>query len=195
MAPAGRPLQAVPPVRLDERVGHVEVVAVLGAGEEGCLLAQQAALAGCAVRLYDPDPAVLLRAQERIRASIEQGLAAGRLRPEDKQRALDGILATADLEEAVTHGDLVVEAGDRTGAERRALFLRVGESCRASALVATCRGSPDELMDWMPQPGRLFRLRMSASLPSVEPGVETSTDALERARQFIGRLGGAPAWA
>ena len=47
----------------------------------------------------------------------------------------------------------------------------------------------------MPQPGRLFRLRMSASLPSVEPGVETSTDALERARQFIGRLGGAPAWA
>ena len=114
-------------MRLDERVGHVDVVAVLGAGEEGCLLALQAALAGCAVRLYDPDPAILLRAQERIRASIEQGVAAGRLRPEDKQRALDGILATADLEEAVTHGDLVIEAGERTGAERRALFLRVGE--------------------------------------------------------------------
>jgi len=175
-------------VRLDERVERVEVVAVLGSGEEGSLLAQQAALAGCAVRLYDPDPAALLRAQERIRASIDQSLAAGQLRPQDKQRALDGILATADLEEAVTHGDLVIEAGERTGADRRALFLRVGESCRASALVATCRGSPDELMDWMPQPGRLFRLRMSASPPSVEPGVETSPDAVDRAREFVERL-------
>ena len=105
-----------------------------------------------------------------------------------KQVHLDGILATVDLEEAVTHGDLVVEAGERTGAERRALFLRVGESCRASALVATCRGSPDELMDWMPQPGRLFRLRMSESRPSIEPGVETSADAVERAREFAERL-------
>ncbi len=175
-------------MRLDGGVQDVEVVAVLGADEEGCLLAQRAALAGCAVRLYDPDPATLLRAQGRIRASIDQGLAAGRLRPEDKQRALDGILATADLEEAVTNGDLVIEAGERTGAERRALLLRVGESCRASALVATCRGSPDELMDWMPQPGRFFRLRMSASPPSVEPGVETSPDAVERAREFIERL-------
>jgi 3-hydroxybutyryl-CoA dehydrogenase len=192
VAPAGGPLQAVPFVRLDERVGHVEVIAVLGAEEEGCRLALRAALASCAVRLYDPDPAVLRRAQERIRASIEQGVAAGRLRPEDKQRALDGILATADLEEAVTHGDLIVEAGERTGAERRALFLRVGESCRATALIATCRGSPDELMDWIPQPGRLLCLRMSGSLPSVEPGVETSVEALERARQFTERLGGEP---
>ncbi len=179
-------------MRLDDGVQHVEVVAVLGAGEEGCLLAQRAALAGCAVRLYDPDPAALRRAQERIRAAIEQGLAAGRLRPEDKQRALDGILVTIDLEEAVTHGDLVIETGERSGPERRALFLRLGESCRASALVGTCRGSPDELMDWLPQPGRLFRLRMAAP-PSVESGVETSVDAVERARHFAARLGTAPA--
>ena len=132
-------------MRLDDGVGHDEVVAVLGADEEGCLLAQQAALAGCAVRLYDPDPASLQRAQERIRASVEQGLAAGRLRPEDKQRALDGILATVDLEEAVTHGDLVIETGERSAPERRALFLRLGESCRASALVGTCRA-------WRPRP-------------------------------------------
>ena len=183
---------------LDRGVPQVDVVAVLGADEEGCLLAKQAALAGCSVRLYDPDPAALRRAQERIRAALEQGLAAGRLRPEDKQRVLDGILVTVDLDEAVTHGDLVIETGERSAPERRALFLRLGESCRASALVGTCRGSPDELMDWLPQPGRLFRLRVAspasvAPLASIEPGVETAEDTVERARRFASRLGATPA--
>jgi 3-hydroxybutyryl-CoA dehydrogenase len=188
-------LQAVPRVGLDGGVPQDDVVAVLGADEEGCLLAQQAALAGCAVRLYDPDPAALRRAQERIRATLEQGLAAGQLRPEDRQRALDGILVTVDVEEAVTHGDLVIETGERSAPERRALFLRLGESCRATALVGTCRGSPDELMDWLPQPGRLFRLRFLGTVPSIEPGLETSADAVERARRFAARLEAAPAGA
>jgi 3-hydroxybutyryl-CoA dehydrogenase len=174
-------------------VPGVEVVAVLGAGEEGCRLAEEAALAACAVRLYDPDAAALRRAQEHIRASVDRALGAGRLRPEDRQRALDGILVTTDLEEAVTHCDLVLEAGERSGAERHALFLQLGEACRASALVGTCRGSPDELMDWLPQPGRLFRLRLAAPRPSVQPGVETSDDAIARARQFADRLAAAPA--
>ncbi len=175
-----------------EPVRDVQLIAITGAGEEGCRLARVAALAGCAVRLHEPHPAALERAQEVIRAAIDGGLRAGRLGPADRQRALDGILVTTDLEEAVTHADLVVEATDATPEQRRALFMRLGDACRASALVATVAGDPDDLIDYLPQPGRLIGLRLpEGEAPRLEvvAGIETSPHALGGARRLARRLG------
>jgi 3-hydroxyacyl-CoA dehydrogenase len=171
-------------------VRDVEQVAIVGAGDAGCRLAQVAALAGCAVRLFATDPDALDRAQAAIRAAIDDGVSAGRLARVDRQRALDGILSTTDLDEAVTHADLVVEATDAAPAERRALFMRLGEACRASALVATVAGAPDDLIDYLPQPGRLIGLRLRDASETVEivAGIETSPHALGTARRLARRL-------
>jgi 3-hydroxybutyryl-CoA dehydrogenase len=173
---------------LDGRVNEVTLIAVAGVGDHGCRLARQAALAGLSVRLYDADASALERAQERIRRDVEVALAAGALSPVDKQRALDGIFATSDLDEAVTHADLVAEADAPSEEARRALLLRIGEACRASALVLTCGGDPDALMDWLPQPGRLVGLRLDAPVASVVSGVESTAEARESVERFVRRV-------
>ena len=164
-------------------------IAVVGAGPEACRLARLAALSGLTVRLHHPDPGALAQAQERIRADVEAQLAAGAIGPADRQRALDGILATGDLDEAVTHADLVAEVDAPDEEARRAALYRVGQACRASAVVAT-GGSPDALMDWLPQPGRLVGLRAGPAGLAIVAGVETSPEAREAAARFARRLDG-----
>jgi 3-hydroxyacyl-CoA dehydrogenase len=169
-------------------VGEIGLVAIVGAGQEACALARVAALAGFSVRLFDPDAGALDAAQARIRDAVAAGVVAGALTADDQQRTLDGILATSDLDEATTHADLVVEATEGTAEARRALVMRIGDACRASALVATCGGDPDELMDYLPQPGRLVALRLSHGGVAIEGGVETSAHALAAAERFAARL-------
>lgn len=164
-------------------------IAVVGAGPEACRLARLASLAGLTVRLHHPEPAALARAQERIRADVEAQLAAGAIGPADRQRALDGILFTGDLDEAVTHADLVAEVDAPDEAARRAALFRIGQACRASAVIAT-GGAPDALMDWLAQPGRLVGLRAGPSGPAIVAGVETSPEVREVAQRFARRLAG-----
>jgi 3-hydroxyacyl-CoA dehydrogenase len=171
---------------------EVEVIAVVGSGEDACHLARAAARAGCAVRLHDPDVDNLRRAQELIRETIAAALADGRLAAEDRQRVLDGIVPTPDLDEAVTHADLVVELSAAAPDHLRSLLLRLGQSCRASAVLATTSGAVDQLLDWVPQPGRLLGLRLPASegAPlSLFAGVETSAHALALVQHLAARLG------
>ena len=172
-----------------------QVIAIVGSGAAACGLACRAADAGHEVRLYHGDSAALALAQGLVRDAVERAVTAGRLDPGRRQRVLDGILATDDLTEAVTHASLIVEAADCSGAERRRLVMRLGEASRASAVVATV-ADPDALMDYLPNPGRLLGLRLPLDLDAPEgseaevvPGVETVPHALERARHFLRELG------
>jgi 3-hydroxyacyl-CoA dehydrogenase-like protein len=165
-------------------VSEASQVAVWGASDAAWRLAALGALAGCSVRLYDADPAALDAALQRMRDAVEADLAAGRLTAGDKQRTLDGVLATTDLDEAVTHADVVVVAAAEAPAQRAAL-LRLGDAVRASAVVATTAPA-DALVDWLPNPGRLVRLDLGAL--AVEGGRETSAGALEIARDLARRV-------
>ena len=169
-------------------------IAVVGAGEDGCRIARTASLAGLSVRVVDADPAALDGAQERIRLAIDAALEAGRIGPTDRQRALDGILFTSDLHEAVTHAALVIDSESRPVPGRRHLFMQLGEACRASTVLAATTGSPNDLIDWVPQPGRVIGLAVPEPSASGEParivaGVETSLHAIQLAQVFATRLG------
>jgi len=170
-----------------------EVIAIVGASRAACGWARRAADTGHAVRLHHSDPAALLQAQQCVREVVDRTAAEG-LGLARRQRILDGILATDDLAEAVTHAAVVVEALECTEVERRHLLMRLGEACRASAVVATA-GEPDALMDYLANPGRLigFSLPNDPDLPpgstvEIVPGVETAAHALERARLFVRQL-------
>ncbi len=171
-------------------VAELERIAVLGTGEEGCLLAVAASVAGCAVRLHGDDSATLDRAQETVRLAVEAQLRSGRLGPADRQRALDGIFTTTDLLEAVTHADLVLVAGEGPGSTH-ALVHRLGESCRASAIVAARGGPSEELAALLPSPGRLLGLccpRAGDELIELSAGPGTPGHVRERAGRFSARL-------
>jgi 3-hydroxyacyl-CoA dehydrogenase len=168
----------------------IETVAVLGSTEGGTACAVLAALAGCAVRLHDPDGPALAEACEAVRRRVDLAYSQGAITPSERQRILDGVLFTPDLEEALTGADLAVDVG--AGAPPPVATL--GEALRATAAVAAAGAtSPAELAAGLPQPGRVLALRLAASggpVPRVvvEPVRATSPHVLERARAFAARV-------
>jgi hypothetical protein len=160
-------------------------LAIIGTDRAASRLAGLASLAGCTVRLHDGDPRALDGALQRLRDGVEADLALGLLTAGDKQRILDGVLATTDLDEAVTHADLVAVLTPSATAAARATLLRVGEACRASVVVAT-PDPPDALMDWLPNPGRLVQL--DPHRLGVAGGVETAERALALAKALLDPL-------
>jgi 3-hydroxyacyl-CoA dehydrogenase len=87
-------------------------VAVLGSSPQACEMARARAEAGHLVRLYAPQADALAGAMARIRAAVEGLCAGGQLTATDRQRTLDGILGTTDLEEAISGAAVVLDARD-----------------------------------------------------------------------------------
>lgn len=169
----------------------VETMAVVGAGDTGNGIARAGALAGLRVRLYDPSPDTLHRSVELIRHGVQEAIARGRLSARNRQDILDGVLATTDLEEAVTDADLVIDAGPDLLDLKRDLFAKLGAASRATAILATTTSAfrLDAIARGIPQPGRIVGLRFAepieeASCVEIVAGGETSAETVERVRAF-----------
>jgi 3-hydroxybutyryl-CoA dehydrogenase len=168
----------------------IETVAVVGASDAGTTCAVLASLAGCAVRLHEPSPDGLDRAVEAVRRRVEAALAAGVITPGERQRVLDGVLFTGDLEEAVTAADLVVHAG----ADAEARLDRLAGLLRTTAAVAAAgESSPDIIAARVPQPGRVLALRLADAhgpVPRLEVhrAAETAEHVLVQAAAFAERV-------
>ncbi|MCO4774045.1 MAG: 3-hydroxyacyl-CoA dehydrogenase family protein [Deltaproteobacteria bacterium] len=103
----------------------VQSVAVLGAGTMGHGIAHVSAVAGCSVTLYDVSPEAAKRGLASIERNMDKGVARGKLDAADRDAALGRIRAVADLQEAVTGADLVVEAVPEKLALKQELFRTV----------------------------------------------------------------------
>jgi 3-hydroxyacyl-CoA dehydrogenase len=169
----------------------IDTVAVLGATDSGSACAVLAALAGCAVRLHEPSPAELDRAVDAVRGRLERALASGAITRTERQRVLDGVLFTRDLEEAATAADLLVDAADARGAVRR---VPLGELLRATTAVAAAGAAlASELARGLPQPGRVLTLRVTdaqgpAPRLEIAAGPSTVSHVLDRAERFAARV-------
>ena len=170
---------------------QIETVAVLGATSAGTTCAVLASLAGCAVRVFDGSDAALERAFEAVHRRVEVAHASGAITRTERQRILDGLLFTPDLEEALTGADLAVHAA-AAPAEDVAPHLAAG--LRATAAIAAAGDTPaDALASGIPQPGRVLALRLADAqgpVPRLDvvaaPG--TSPHVLERAQAFAARV-------
>jgi 3-hydroxybutyryl-CoA dehydrogenase len=168
----------------------IETVAVLGAGEAAGVWALLAALARCAVRLHHASLDALETTATAVRERVDLATGTGLLTRTERQRILDGILFTPDLEEAVTAADLLVDAG----AEADLAWPQLAGLLRASAPVAAAGPrTPAELARHLGHPGRLLLLRL-VHVPGplfraeLAPGPETVPHALARVRRWIERL-------
>jgi hypothetical protein len=165
----------------------IETVAVLGGADEGHALALVAALAGCAVRVWEADAA----AWERFRRRVDLAVAKGALTQSERQRVLDGVLFTPELPEAATGADLAADLSP--GPADLARLAAAAREVRATAVLAVVvppAASPD-----LPQPGRLLTIALEVApaagpLPrvSVAPLPSTTGHALERAAHLADRL-------
>ncbi len=172
-------------------------VAVIGAGDLGNGVARLAALGGLHVRLYDRSPDSLRRAVEHIRQGVQEAIARGRLSPEDRQSILDGVLATGDLEEAVSGSELVVDAAPDLVALKRALFAEVGRYGDEATLATVSALPLAEVARAAPHPERVVGLRFGEPIEDsdrleVVALATTEPVALERVRLFAARIGRRP---
>jgi 3-hydroxybutyryl-CoA dehydrogenase len=168
----------------------IETVAVVGATAEGTACAVLASLAGCVVRVFDGSDAALERAFETVRRRVEIAYASGAITRTERQRVLDGLLFTPDLEEALTGADLAVDAA--AGGDE--IVAHLAAALRATAAIAAAGKTPAAaLASRLPQPGRVLGLSLADAhgpVPRLDvvPGPGTSPHVLERARAFAARV-------
>jgi 3-hydroxybutyryl-CoA dehydrogenase len=118
-------------------IDEVNVVAVVGAGTMGRGIAQAFAQAGYATTLYDADPEAAHAAREAIEATLEKGVALGKVDPADKRRALERLRVETDLGEAVIDADLAIEAIPELLAAKSEMFAELDARCPGSAILAS----------------------------------------------------------
>ena len=168
---------------------RIETVAVLGTGEAAHACAMLAALSGCAVRVHAPALGALDAAFEAIRYRVELAIERGLLTRTDRQRILDGILFTPDLDEAVTGADLVAELD---GAPPGGLASAADRVRATAALAAADPEVARTLAASVAQPGRVLVLVVDRSggfsRLSVDAGPSTSPHTLAGTRDFASRL-------
>lgn len=87
----------------------IETIAVIGAGTMGHGIAQVAAAAGFRVLLNDVDRESLARGVAAIESNLAKGIQRGKLTEEDRDRTLQQIHGTIDLQSCAT-SDLIIEA-------------------------------------------------------------------------------------
>ncbi|CAN5871801.1 3-hydroxyacyl-CoA dehydrogenase family protein [soil metagenome] len=118
-------------------IDEVNVVAVIGAGTMGRGIAQAFAQAGYATTLYDADPGAARSARRAIEATLEKGVALGKVDPADRDQALDRLRVETDLGEAVIDADLAIEAIPELLAAKREMFAELDARCPGGAILAS----------------------------------------------------------
>ena len=105
----------------------IESIAVIGAGTMGHGIAQVAAASGFRVLLSDVDRESLARGILAIEGNLAKGIQRGKLTDADRDRTLQHIHGTTNLEECAA-GDLIIEATPEKLDLKREVLRRLEEA-------------------------------------------------------------------
>ena len=163
-------------------------IAVLGAGTMGHGIAYVAALAGCAVRLWDSNPAVLDTARDRIESLLAGGLKRGKLTEDDRARVHARLETVAHLPDAAAGADVVIEAVIEDLTAKQRLFAEVERRAPPTALLAsnTSSLSIGQIAAAIKEPGRLVGMHFfnpvhAMKLVEIVTHARTPGSVVERA--------------
>jgi 3-hydroxybutyryl-CoA dehydrogenase len=177
----------------------VRRAAVLGAGTMGQGIAQVAATAGLEVALFDVQQEFVDGGLARIRRSLEEGVAKGRVAPTDRDAALARVSGTTRFEDAVRGVELLIEAIPEDLELKREAFERVDRLADEGALLATNTSSLSigAIAEATRRPERVVGMHFFNPPPvmklvEVIRGARTSPEAVETARALALRFGKEP---
>lgn len=180
------------PERIPERVG------VLGAGMMGAGIAGACARAGLHVVLRDVTAGAAERGRDHVAGLLDRAVARGRTTPDERERVLARITATADPA-ALAGCDTVIEAVPEDAALKHTVFQEAGELVAPGALL--CSGTStlpvSRLADSVRQQENFLGLHFFSPvhrMPLVEivRGERTGEEALARAVDLVRLLGKTP---
>ena len=167
-------------------------VGVVGCGLMGAGIAEVCARAGLEVVVREVSDAAAASGHERIAASLNRAVQAGKVAAADLPSTLARLTLTTELR-ALAGCDLVIEAATENAAVKAALFTELDTVVRRpDAILATNTSSLPvaEVARAVTRPGQVIGLHFfnpAQVQPLVElvPSLLTEPDTVTRARAFI----------
>ena len=177
---------------------ETSLVGVAGAGFMGSGIAESVARAGAHVVLYEPDQSALDRSRKRIEASVQKGVARGKLEESAAAELIERI-SWHDGLDALEGSEIVVEAVYEDPEVKGRLFAELDNRLPDAAVLASNTSSSPiaQIASWTEQPERVLGLHFFSPVPvmklvEVVVGLDTSDAALNRAESFAEQIGKHP---
>lgn len=177
-------------------LGQFQSVAVLGAGTMGHGIAHACAAAGATVTLHDRDAASVERGLAAIARNLDDGVARGKVTPEQRDATRGRVRGELDLGAAVAGAELIVEAVFEDLDVKRRLLRAAEDAAAADAILGsnTSSLSIDALAAALARPERFLGMHFFNPvhlMPLLElvRGGATAPEVVEAATAFGGWIG------
>jgi 3-hydroxybutyryl-CoA dehydrogenase len=165
----------------------------------GAQIAQQAALCGVDVFLHDKSAAQLEKARSSNRGHIMRRVEKGKLAADEAEKALSGVHESADLTEAVSRADFVIEAVFEDLELKRSIFAELDHAALPGAVLASNSSTMgiSKIADVTARPERCVNMHffypvLVMDLVEVVRGPQTSDETVERAMSAAREIGRTP---
>ncbi len=179
-------------------IESVRKVGVAGAGSMGAGIIQQCAVNGFQVQVLEVNEAAWERGRSIIAKSVGRLVKKGKLSEADEKAVWDRISFSTDAA-AFADVDFVIEAVIEDFDLKKDLYERLDAVCRPDVIFAsnTSSLSITELASTTKRRDRFVGMHFFNPVPimklvEVIPGVETSDETVETARELTRRLGKEP---
>ncbi len=177
----------------------IRTVAVIGAGHIGFGWAHVFCRAGLTTRLYDVNSDALGHGYDELAGGLDLFVEHGLLEEADRQRALDRVQATTDLEAALQDADYVQESVPEKLELKRSVFEEIDRLTPATTIIASS-ASQIPMSDIAVRTAHPERCVVAhpCNPPHIVPLVEivagekTDPEVARRTRAFMERVGQSP---
>lgn len=174
-------------------------VAVIGSGVMGHGIAQEYALAGYTVFLYDLQESFLLKAKRSVENSLSLLVKEQVISEQAKQDALERIVLTTDLQAAVAKADVITEAIPEVIEMKWDLFEKLEQFAKEDAIIAsnTSTFSIARLIEKAKTPQRIiithfFNPAQLVPLVEIVRHEKTSDAVVSRTMELMVEIGKSP---
>jgi 3-hydroxybutyryl-CoA dehydrogenase len=168
---------------------------VIGGGLMGSGIAEVSAAAGLSVVVREVDEQAAAAARSRVEESLARAVTRSKVSQQAAQDALERIEFTSHLHE-LADVDLVIEAVPEDAGLKTAVLAEVADVVEPHTLIASNTSSIPiaQLAAAVPDASRVLGLHFFSPVPvmglvELVVALDTSPETVERAREFIERLG------
>lgn len=180
-------------------IDEIRTVCVVGAGAMGAQIAQQSALHGYQVNLFDTSRDALARAVQSNRGHLQRRVDKGRMSADELEAALARVDTTKDFEDAVASADFVIEAVPEQLELKREVFSELDRCAAPHAILASNSSAitishlasaterPEQCVNM-----HFFNPPLVMELVEVCRGPETSAETVETTMELARRIGRTP---
>jgi 3-hydroxybutyryl-CoA dehydrogenase len=172
-------------------MSEIARVGVVGFGLMGTGIAEVCARSGVEVTVVEVDPGAATRGEERLRASFQRALKAGKIEEPEVERALALVTVSADLEQLST-SEIVFEAVVEQLEQKEELFGRLDTIVDASTILASNTSTIPivKMAAATSRPGSVLGVHFFNPVPvmqlvEITSSVLTDADVAARAERFV----------